>query len=117
MPCICKEPFSHLPLNIFVPYRHTFGADKERFKNSIFGRLDLAAEIPGKMPLIFFSWNRFQIDNLHVAPGCYDDIFRYSINRGRGRTSTGSRQKGAGTSSSPVRSASPSGTVVNKGPR
>jgi hypothetical protein len=26
---------------------HTFGADKDRFKNSAFGRLDLIAEIPG----------------------------------------------------------------------
>lgn len=26
---------------------HTFGADKDRFKNSVFGRLDLAAQIPG----------------------------------------------------------------------
>jgi hypothetical protein len=26
---------------------HTMGADKDRFKNSIYGRLDLAAESPG----------------------------------------------------------------------
>ena len=32
--------------------RHTFGADKDRFKNSIFGRLDLAAEIPGERVLM-----------------------------------------------------------------
>jgi hypothetical protein len=37
LPCICKKNAN----------RHTFGADKDRFKNSIFGRLDLAAKIPG----------------------------------------------------------------------
>lgn len=47
---------------------HTFGADKDRFKNSTFGRLDLAAMIP--------------------APGHYDNIFRYSINGGKGRAAT-----------------------------
>lgn len=45
--------------------RHTFGADKDRFKHSTYGRLDLAALIP--------------------APGHYDNIFRYSINGGKGR--------------------------------
>lgn len=47
---------------------HTFGADKDRFKNSVYGRLDLKAQIP--------------------APGHYDDIFRYSINGGKGRAKT-----------------------------
>lgn len=47
---------------------HTFGADVDRFKNSTYGRLDLAALIP--------------------APGYYDDIFRYSINGGKGRVHT-----------------------------
>lgn len=47
---------------------HTFGADKDRFKNSTYGRLDLAALIP--------------------APGHYDNIFRYSINGGKGRAQT-----------------------------
>ena len=28
-------------------HRHTFGADKERFKHSFLGRLDLVAELPG----------------------------------------------------------------------
>ena len=35
------------------------------------------------------------------APGCYDDIFRYSINHGRGRTAGGSRRGGKGASASP----------------
>mmetsp|Transcript_28708 Transcript_28708/g.39403 ORF Transcript_28708/g.39403 Transcript_28708/m.39403 type:complete len:1855 (+) Transcript_28708:3-5567(+) len=72
---------------------HTFGADKDRFKNSIFGRLDLAAEIP--------------------APGCYDDIFRYSINKGRGRTAPTALLKGTGAAN---RSPSPpAATKVESG--
>ena len=32
---------------IIYIHRHTFGADKDRFKHSFMGRLDLKAEIPG----------------------------------------------------------------------
>ena len=57
---------------------HTFGADADRFKNSTYGRLDLAALIP--------------------APGYYDDIFRYSINGGKGRVKTATNPNGRKTS-------------------
>lgn len=42
---------------------HTFGADKERFKDSVYGRLDLKALIPG--------------------PGTYDDIHRSAKERAK----------------------------------
>jgi hypothetical protein len=42
---------------------HTFGADKDRFKNSAFGRLDLIAEIPG--PGTYNLQGDSISDNLH----------------------------------------------------
>lgn len=33
----------------FLFSRHTFGANKDRFKDSVYGRLDLKAEIPGTL--------------------------------------------------------------------
>ena len=46
-----------------VRFEHTFGADKDRFKDSVYGRLDLKAQIPG--------------------PGAYDDINRYAKERAK----------------------------------
>jgi hypothetical protein len=43
---MCKTPYLGKQ-NEIGNKPHTFGADKDRFKNSIYGRLDLAAESPG----------------------------------------------------------------------
>jgi len=45
---MCKTPQGYLGKQNEVGNKpHTMGADKDRFKNSIYGRLDLAAESPG----------------------------------------------------------------------